>query len=330
MNSKAMQFSIFALPLVLVGESVLLAQTDAASAANEEATIVVTGNREKQAQAAAEQAKSITLRPAGDVPLARHYAPICVTTFGISPDFGAVLAQRVTGNVKLLGVPVGGPGCQPNVWIGFAIDSKQQVAELRKTNPEFFAELKQFEVDRIFGGSGAAQVWHSTERRNVDGRPLATMTINGREVQTNSQYQGGRLISPIRVDINGSLVIFDSTRVTGFSLQQLADYATIRILAPVQDIAEVEPSTVPSILALFGKGDVPRPDGLTEFDWAYLSAYYRLDRGAKVAKIHDATEKAMLDGTATGLVQHQKATKPAVLPKNWRRLKPVQPQADRR
>lgn len=298
-----MRFSIFALPLLLVGECALLAQADAVSATNEEATIVVTGNREKQAKAAAEQAKSITLRPSGDAPLAHHYAAICVSTFGISPDFGAVLAQRVMSNVKLLGLPVGGPGCQPNVWIGFAINSKQQVAALRKSHPELFAELKQFEVDRIFGGSGAAQVWHSTERRSVDGRPLATTTINGRQVQSNSQYQTGRLVSPIRVDINGSLVVFDSNRVAGRSLQQLADYATMRILAPVQDIAEVEQGTVPSILALFANGGVPPPDGLTEFDWAYLAAYNRLDRGAKVAKIHDATEKAMLDGTATGLVQ---------------------------
>ncbi|MGB7656110.1 MAG: hypothetical protein WBL74_11575 [Novosphingobium sp.] len=296
--------------LLLAGESALLAQADTVAATNEEATIVVTGNREKQAQAAAEQAKTITLRPAGDVPLARHYAPICVTTFGINPDFGAVLAQRVMSNVKLLGLPVGGTGCQPNVWIGFATDSKKQVAELRKSHPEFFAELKQFEVDRIFGGSGAAQVWHSTERRNVDGRPLATMTINGREVQTNAQYQGGRLVSPIRVDINGSLVIFDSNRVTGLTLQQLADYATVRILAPVQDIAKAEQGTVPTILELFAQGDVPPPDGLTEFDWAYLSAYYRLDRGAKVASIHDATERAVLDGRGGTLKQRDDESPP--------------------
>ena len=303
MNTKAMQISIFAMPLLLIGESVLLAQAEPVSPPTEEATIVVTGNREKQAQAAAGQAKAITLRPSGDAPLARHYAPVCVATFGIKADFGAVLAQRVMRNVKLLGLPVGGAGCQANVWIGFAADSKKQVAELRKTNPEFFADMKDFEVNRIFGGSGAAQVWHSTERRNVDGRPLATMTINGREVQTNAQYQAGRLVSPIRVDMNGSLVIFDSNRVPGLTLQQLADYATLRILAPVQDLAKVDAGTVPTILTLFAQGDAPAADGLTEFDWAYLSAYYRMDRGAKVSSIHDATEKSMLDGTATGLVR---------------------------
>lgn len=303
MKALLVRISIVSLPLVLAGESALLAQADTQASPPENAAIVVTGNREKQAKAAAEQAKSVTMRPSGDVPLARHYAPLCVKVFGIQEDFGDVLAKRVTDNVRLLGLPVGGPGCQPNAWIGFAIDSKNQVAKLRKTNPEMFAELKQFEIDRIFGGSGAAQVWHATERRNVDGRPLATMTMNGREVETNNQYQAGRLVSPIRVDVNGSLVIFDSNRVAGLTLQQLADYATMRILAPVQDVAKAEPGTVPTILALFAKGDISRPDGLTEFDWAYLSGFYKLDRGAKVASIHDATEKSMLDGTATGLSQ---------------------------
>lgn len=283
--------------------------------AQEEAQITVTGSREKQAAAAADQAKVVTPRPAGDYPLARHYAPLCVMTFGIDPNYGAVLVERVKANARRLGLAVQGEGCTPNVWIGFVRNSKDQVAQLRRTNPEMFVGMKQFEIDRIFAGSGAAQVWHATERRSLDGRPIPVVKLplgnQAREVEAelNMQYQGGRLVSPIRVDINGSLVVFDSLRANGLTVQQLADYATMRILAPVQDIAQVEPGTVPSILTLFAEGADPRPDGLTEFDWAYLSAFYKLDRGARAVSVHDATERAMLDGTATGLVE--KATKDA-------------------
>lgn len=287
--------------LVLPCESMLLAQsqpqaapTDEA-ASTDEAAIVVTGNREKQAAAAAVQAKVITQKPSGDVPLPRHYAALCVITFGIDPAYGELLAQRVTDNARLLGLAVGGPKCSPNVWIGFITNSKAEVAKLKTSNPEMFAELKRFEIDRIFGGSGAAQVWHSTEQRSVDGKPIAYTTINGRAVKTNPQYQTGRTISPVRTDINGSLVIFDRARANGLTVLQLADYATMRILAPVQDIARVEPGTVPSILTLFAV-DSDSPGGLTEFDWSYLSAFYRLGRGAKAASISDATERAMLDG----------------------------------
>ena len=89
-------------------------------------------------------------------------------------------------------------------------------------------------------------------------------------------------------------------RVGGRSLLQLADYATFRILAKVQDLPRVEPQTLPTILSLFADGEVP-PDSLTEFDWAYLSGFYRMDRGAKALTIANATERAMLDGTATHL-----------------------------
>ena len=89
-------------------------------------------------------------------------------------------------------------------------------------------------------------------------------------------------------------------RVGGKSLLQLADYATFRILAQVQDLPQVEPQTLPTILSLFAQGDAP-PDSLTEFDWAYLSGFYRMDRGAKLLATANATERAMLDGTATRL-----------------------------
>ena len=180
-----------------------------------------------------------------------------------------------------------------------------------------FASLKAFEIDRIFGGSGAAQVWHATEIRGVDGRPIPIVELNipgpggGRKIETgyNAQYRGGRLVSTIRSDINGTIVIFDRDRANGKSVQQLADYATFRILAPVQDLAVVPEKSVPSILQLFSGGADP-PDGLTEFDWAYLSAYYKLDRGAKVSAIHDAAKRSMLDGTGAKLREKAAVSEP--------------------
>ena len=268
--------------------------------------IVVVGSRAEQAEIAADQAKAITLRPPVDNPLPRHYERICVKVFGIDSAYGALIAARIHQNVRTLGQPVGGLGCQPNVWIGFTRNSRVEVAKLRKQQPAMFATLDSFEIDRIFGGSGAAQVWHATEIRSVDGRPMPIMEISlpgvarPVEVKVNSQYQSGKLVSPIRSDINGTIVIFDRDRANGKSVQQLADYATFRILAPVQDLVTVSPGAMPSILQLFTDG-AEQPDGLTEFDWAYLSAYYKLDRGAKVSAIHDAAKQAMLDGTGARL-----------------------------
>jgi hypothetical protein len=265
--------------------------------------IVVTGNREQQAEIAAEQAKLVTLRPLGDNPLPRHYAPICVRVFGIDPAYGEVIAEQVTDNARTLKLPVGGKDCQANVWIGFTRSSQAEVGKLRKQLPEMFGTLSKVDVERIFRGSGAAQAWHSTELRNADGRPMIMMeldTLRKEPVAVNQLYQGGRLVSPVRSDINGSIVVFDAARANGRTVQQLADYATMRILAPVQDFDKAPEGGAPTILQLFAEGASP-VDGLTEFDWAYLAAFYKLDRGARASAVHDATRKAMLDGTGQRL-----------------------------
>lgn len=264
-------------------------------------TFTVVGDRYAQAEIAAKQAKAITLRPSDGYPLARRYARLCPRVFGIGRVHAELIEERIRQNVRTLTLAIGGMDCQPNAWIGFARDSRTAVARLRKQQPEMFSSLQDFEVERIFGGSGGAQAWHATEIRNYDGRaiPVVRMDMGNSarpvEAGLNTQYQAGRLKSPIRNDINGTIVIFDSVGANGRTVQQLADYATFRILASVQDQAEVAPGTMPSILHLFATGAEP-PDGLTEFDWAYLKAFYRLDRGAKASAIHDATKRTVLDG----------------------------------
>lgn len=273
--------------------------------------ITVTGQRAELAAMAADQAVAITQRPPTDVSLPRRYAPVCPKLFGIDPTYGALIIDQIRANLGTLALPLGGRGCEPNVWIGFLRDSKGQVAQLRKQQPAMFASLKTYEIERIFAGSGAVQVWHATEVRGADGRPIPIVqldvgggggTANGRPIETgyNAQYASGRLATTIRNDMNATIVVFDRVRANGRTVQQLADYATFRILAPVQDEAVAEPGSAASILQLFAQGADP-VEGLTEFDWAYLSAYYKLDRGARVNAVHDATRRAMLDGTGQKL-----------------------------
>ena len=287
-----------------VSSNAASAQEQSQNSASDPAAIVVVGDRAEQAEIAADQAKVITLRQPIDNPLPRRYAPICVKVFGIDPAYGDLIAEQVRKNARVLGRSVAKPGCQPNVWVGFFSNSKAEVERLRKKDPVMFESLTSFEVDQIFSGSSAAQAWHATEIKSADGRPIPIIEIelDGRkaEVKYNSQYSGGRLNSPIRNDINGTIVIFDRKLANGKTGQQLADYATFRIFAPVQDFAEASPGAMPSILQLFTPGASP-PDGLTEFDWAYLSAYYKLGHGAKASALHDATKRTMLDGTGQRL-----------------------------
>ncbi len=294
--------------LMLLIALVWAAPVSAQENVDRETPIIVTGERAEQAERAADQARAITLRPSADNPLPRRYAPLCLKLFGIDAAYGAAIAERIQDNVRTLRLTVGGGDCQPNIWIGFVRDSRAAVRRLSQEAPELFSSLKSFEIDRIFRGSGKAQLWNATEIRNRDGRsiPVFVDGQTGAEYKSNSLYQTGRLTSPIRSDINGTILLFDSGHANGHSVRQLADYATFRILAPVQDFAEVPQGGMASILTLFTEGAAP-PDGLTDFDWAYLSAYYRLDRGAKASAVHDAVKRTVLDGSGQRLREQASA-----------------------
>jgi len=269
---------------------------------DEQTPIIVTGERAEQAERAADQARAITLRPSADNPLPRRYAPLCLKLFGIDAAYGEAIADHIRDNARKLGLTVGGAECQPNAWIGFVRDSRAAVERLRQERPELFSSLKSFEIDRIFRGSGKAQLWNATEVRNRDGRsiPVFVDGQTGAEYRSNSLYQTGRLTSPVRSDINGTILLFDSGQADGRSVRQLADYATFRILAPVQDFGQTPQGGMTSILTLFAEDSAP-PDGLTDFDWAYLAAYYRLGRGAKAGAVHDAVKRTILDGSGEKL-----------------------------
>jgi hypothetical protein len=268
--------------------------------------IVVTGNRAIQAELTADLAKSITMVPPKDQPLPRHYQPICLKIFGLEKDYADVLAQRVRDNMRMLNLPVGTAKCQPNSWIGFVSDSYQEVSRLRQEEPEMFAKLHDYEIDRILAGSRAAQAWHSLEAKGVDGKPFnyVTIEINGvqKSVRVNNQYQTGRLMPTTRVDMIGAIVLFDRTLSAGKTVRQLADYATFRLLAPVKEMLS-EQGEIQSILSLFADAPMP-PAGLTEFDWSYLDAYYKLQRGARPEKVHDAAKRAYLDGAGQKLSEN--------------------------
>jgi hypothetical protein len=74
----------------------------------------------------------------------------------------------------------------------------------------------------------------------------------------------------VREDITQAVVVFDRDEVAGKSLDQLADYATMRGLARTRPV-EDDP-TMDTILTMF-HSDVA-PAGMTRFDRAYLAALH--------------------------------------------------------
>lgn len=264
-------------------------------APTEDPTIVVNGHIASEPKTVGGQARAVTLPPSGGGPLPRQYQALCVKVFGLPQGIASAIERRISDNARAFHVPVAGPRCSANAWVGTFHGGPAAAERLRTAQPWLFEGLTNFEVKRIFAQSRAAFAWHRTEERNSDGTviPMAMVDLgDGIEVpvKVNQQYRVGRLVSPVRIDLSTSIVLIDANRALGKSIGQIADYATMRLLASVTDAAPADAAPLSTILTLFTEDGAPRE--LTAFDRAYLTGLYKLNPGASVAAIGDASAGA--------------------------------------
>ena len=251
--------------------------------------IIVQGLREAEERVEV-MTRKITRRPRVDKPISKFYSQACFGVFGMDEAYAAAIIDRMQENARRLDIPVGGEGCQVNVLVGFVTDGVEEVQKLRKSDPAIFGSLLDYEYDRIMRGNGAVQAWHGTTVKSSDGREFSgATTADGDSYSINRQYGGStRMGQPIRVDMDGAIVLIDAKRTPGKTVRQLADYASMRAFVSVDDTSEGGGSGIDTILSLFDE-DGFAPGGLTRFDKAYLEAVYKLPANASGQRIHDAT-----------------------------------------
>lgn len=273
--------------LLVAGLMCALLGSTAVAQDSGEQDIVVQGELDAAEKQVDTLARAITRRPRVDKPISRQYGAICVGVHGLSTAFALTLIDRIEANARDLGIHVQGEGCQVNTLVSFSRNSRKEVERLRKEEPWLFSTLLDYEYERVLRGNGAVQAWQATEVKGANGKEFASAVIDGREVEVNKQFSSSHLAQQLRVDILGAIVVFDNAYVEGKTIQQLADYATMRLFAPTDDLSDAPVSTMPTILTLFAEGG-DAPDGLTDFDRAYLEALYKLPPTARSSAIRDA------------------------------------------
>jgi hypothetical protein len=91
-----------------------------------------------------------------------------------------------------------------------------------------------------------------------------------------------------RSDLAGSLVVIDAAAAEGLTATQLADYATLRLLAPTADLSRLPDDAAQqgrtTILTLLRDRE-DAPPAMTRFDRAYLESLYRLPRGTMARQV---------------------------------------------
>lgn len=205
--------------------------------------------------------------------LARWDRKICPGVIGVRESYAQVLNDRIAKAAVDVGLEVGEPGCKANMLIVGTAASDLLVKNMIAGNPDAFSKYDhgvtrgRKALDAFTRSKAPVRWWHVTSRKTADGeRYQAGDSILVRGV--------GRLKSTTRDDFDHVIIVLDVSRIGKMRLGALADYIAMVGLAQIDPQADTK--GVSSILNLFEdrEAGLTPPDGLTEWDLAYLNGLY--------------------------------------------------------
>ena len=238
-------------------------------------SIVVTEDRERPTHSdVSRQARDISdiTSDIYDKPLARIEDRLCPGIIGLKQDYAAFMIDRIRWSAERLDLWLADDtGCDPNLIIAFVDDGKAEINQLFEKQPWLFQTLTIPERTRLLEEDGPVRVWTTAQMRTRDGMPIQRRESLDAPPVVSMWMAHSKLYLTIREDITQTVVLFDRAAVRGKTLIQLADYATMRSFARTRPTDGSAP--LDTILALFDPANEP-PNGLTEFDQAYLRSVY--------------------------------------------------------
>jgi len=304
-----MRYELFAIAAVAGFAGSAMAQ----SAGNDAPVSIVVQNPD--AAAARRFVGDVALAPASPGLLARWGTTICPGVAGARAEAAQAIIDRVARRADAVGVRAGAPGCTPNLMIVLTPDSDrfaQGVNERRRaallSPPGIVSStLGEGAFGSFIGTPRPVRWWHVAQTTMADGEVLAdTRSTSGTGAGAAAaaasmasgpttpgagegvgsvnatRADGTRLRGSTRQDLNYVLVIVDTQRASGVTVNALADYVAFVSLAQVNP--SVNTASYPSILNLFNtQAGGPRPSEMTSWDLAYLDGLYHATRSARNA-----------------------------------------------
>lgn len=224
-------------------------------------------------------------------PLGRFRSRVCPGVIGLSVEMAELLVGRIRYNAERIGVPTADASvCRANIILNFSRDGKAEVESLARTQSHVFAELTTAEVKELLAETGPVRAWANTVTRSRHGD-----SIRGRKTLVdppvlNVANSHSHIFLAHRLDIDSAVVMIDVAAIDGLTLDQIADYATMRAFARTRPPEANAPAD--TILTLFDP-DAGAPRGLTGFDLAYLKSLYSTYDSARAITAIAATSRAL-------------------------------------
>ena len=199
---------------------------------------------------------------------------ICVGVVNLQRDAAQAMADRVSEVALELGLPVGEPGCSPNVLIIATDDAPTLTAALVERSPNAFrppysgSSRSRLQLRRFIESDAPVRWWHITLPVNSETGAVAVRIPGYAPPRTRAA--ASRLTTLIQNDLKRAYVIIDIDQAEGVTFQQLADYVAMVAFAQVDPDADL--SGFPTILNVFDNPNIA--DGLTDWDQSYLGSLY--------------------------------------------------------
>ena len=279
-----------------------------------ETDIVVTGKRSLEEAAVRDAVHAMTNERSFDRPLVRFHDPVCFFVSGLGEAGDAQVRARLLANAQTAGIPVAEEGCRANALLLVVDDPKTLVEQMAEQQPKLIPSAERRRLEAALGRHEPVLVWHNEELRGSAGENVRTSSTApgmpvagpsaqlGAETPINSHARARRVGATHSRAIVSGVIILDIGHLVGMDLQRVADYATMRLLAPSMGAMPVsgdgaighEPDGPRSILTPFAaeQGD----ERLTRFDRAWLSALYDLAPNASSRRLAGAVARVYARG----------------------------------
>lgn len=217
-------------------------------------------------------------------PLARLRSPLCLVVAANDKKFAETVATRIINNARKAGVPTRSTGCRANALVTFSDNARAQLQEARADDRKLFKRLSEREIDAVLSSRDPVYVFQSVEQTPRWEQGDASFTQGaGLEAWTKER---SFLRTP--EDLLTTMVAIENVAVSTLSATQIADYATLRLLAPTGEVDASEDRAPRTILSLFAAPETA-PKEMTRFDRAYLRSLYSMPRTAFASEVLDTT-----------------------------------------
>lgn len=268
---------------------VVVAPDQDPDAATEVEDVIVDGTLRDLAQEFVATASA----PANYRGLARWERELCIGVIGLRADAAHQIIDRVSDVARELEVLLGEPGCEPNAVIIGTADGRSMAEGLVGERRRAFrigstrSNRGSRALETFRTSSDAVRWWHISLPYGENGTCLAIKVFGGPEPCANSYNQSFRGMGVVDV-IRRAIVILDVPKLEGTDFNALSDYLAMLVLAQIDPNGET--GNFDTVLNLFDDGG--EVSGLTQWDWAYLTALYdarlmRLDRPAQADALAD-------------------------------------------